>query len=102
MRDELGNSLSSRCLAGALNCSLAEPFVGIVTKPTKPLEPSFGSELPTQPALEQSILAARLAARALAKPQEADGDAAWCDSEAPTGVEAERPLFPPSPRPPRI
>jgi hypothetical protein len=74
-----------------------------VTKPTiEPLELSFGSEMPTQPALEQSMLAARLAARALAKPQEDDGEAVWCDSEAPTGVEAERPLFPPSPRAPRI
>lgn len=77
------------------------PFLGIVTKPTtKPQEQTFGSELPTQPALEQSILAARLAARALAKPLEEDP--VWCDSEAPTGVEAERPLFPPSPRAPRI
>jgi hypothetical protein len=73
-----------------------------VTKsPIKPLELNFNSELPTQPALEQSILAARLAARALAKPHE-DDEAVWCDSEAPTGVEAERPLFPPSPRAPRI
>jgi hypothetical protein len=72
-----------------------------VTKPTiEPLELSFGSEMPTQPALEQSMLAARLAARALARPN--DDEAVWCDSEAPTGVEAERPLFPPSPRPPRI
>jgi hypothetical protein len=72
-----------------------------VTKPTtEPVELSFGSELPTQPALEQSILAARLAARALARPN--DADEVWCDSEAPTGVEAERPLFPPSPRTPRI
>jgi len=73
----------------------------VVTKSTtKPVEPSFGSELPTQPAVEQSILAARLAARALAKPL--DDEAVWCDSEAPTGVEVERPLFPPSPRAPRI
>jgi hypothetical protein len=67
----------------------------------KPLELCFDSEKPTEPALEQSLLAARLAARALAQPQ-ADDEAVWCDSEAPTGVEAERPLFPPSPRPPRI
>ena len=67
----------------------------------KPLELSFDSEKPTEPALEQSLLAARLAARALAKPQ-ADDEPVWCDSEAPTGVEAERPLFPPSPRAPRI
>lgn len=71
-----------------------------VTKPTiKPLELSFGSELPTQPAFERSALAARLAARALKKSED---EQVWCDSEAPTGVEAERPLFPPSPRPPRI
>ena len=72
-----------------------------VTKSTlKPLELNFDSELPTQPALEQSMLAARLAARALAKPD--DDEPGWCDSEAPTGVEAERPLFPPSPRTPRV
>jgi hypothetical protein len=73
-----------------------------VTNSTKePLEPLFDSEVPTQPALEQSLLAARLAARALAKPHEDDGPS-WCDSEAPTGVEAERPLFPPPPRSPRV
>jgi hypothetical protein len=72
-----------------------------VTKSTsEPAELAFGSELPTEPAFEQSILAARLAARALAKPD--DDDAVWCDSEAPTGVEAERPLFPRPPRAPRI
>jgi hypothetical protein len=73
-----------------------------LTNPKQEPSPlSFDSELPTQPALEQSLLAARLAARALAKPHE-DDEPEWCDSEAPTGVEAERPLFPPSPRAPRI
>ena len=62
------------------------------------LELSFGSELPTEPALERSALAARVAARALVKEE----DAVWCDSEAPTGVEAERPLFPLPPRTPRV
>ena len=74
-----------------------------VTKPKlEPLDLSFGSERPTEPALEQSLLAARLAARALRGKPASDEEAAWCDSEAPTGVEAERPLFPPSPRAPRI
>jgi hypothetical protein len=74
----------------------------MVTKLTQePLKPLFDSEVPTQPALEQSLLAARLAARARARPQD-DEEAVWCDSEAPTGVEAERPLFPPPPRSPRV
>jgi len=90
--------VSARCWGAKLQaCGAVERNV---TKPTiKPLELSFGSELPTQPAFERSALAARLAARALKKPDE---EQVWCDSEAPTGVEAERPLFPPSPRPPRI
>jgi hypothetical protein len=72
-----------------------------VTKSTiKPLELSFGSELPTQPALERTALAARLAARAR-NGKQADAET-FCDSEAPTGVEAERPLFPPPQRAPRI
>jgi hypothetical protein len=73
-----------------------------VTKsPKEPLEPLLDSGVPTQRALEQSLLAARLAARARAKPHD-DEEVAWCDSEAPTGVEAERPLFPRPPRPPRV
>jgi hypothetical protein len=71
-----------------------------VTKSTiEQLELEFDSERPTRPDLERAALAARLAARALARHTD---EPAWCDSEAPTGVEVERPLFPPPPRAPRV
>jgi hypothetical protein len=60
------------------------------------LELDLDSELPTDPAPEQATLSARAAAATLA-----DRDA-WCDSEAPTGVAAERPVLPRPPRAPQV
>jgi hypothetical protein len=62
---------------------------------TKRLELSFGSEFPTERAPEQAAAAALAAKAAL----EAE---VWCDSEAPTGVAAERPILPRPPRAPRL
>jgi hypothetical protein len=65
-----------------------------VTNPTiEILELNLDSEHPTEPASEGSAAASRRAAAQ---------EEGWCDSEAPTGVEAERPLFPPPPRPPTV
>jgi|GEM_PF-3960174 len=66
---------------------------------TDQLELDFGSEQPTLPDLERAALAARIAARAFAKKPDDD---LWCDSEAPTGVEVERPVFPGPPRSPSV
>jgi hypothetical protein len=64
-----------------------------VTNPTlEILALRVDSELPTEPAPEAAATAARKVAQ----------EEVWCDSEAPTGVEAERPLFPPPPRPPSV
>jgi hypothetical protein len=65
------------------------------------LKPTFGSEVPTEPAPERSALAARIAAKALSQPTLADEEV-WCDSEAPTGVAAERPILPRPPRSPSV
>lgn len=79
------------------------------------LELAFGSELPTNVNPARSQAAARVAARALAdealtarqrpapapEPERAEQEM-WCDSEAPTGVAAERPLLPRPPRNPRV
>lgn len=78
----------------------------------EPLDLSFGSEMPTQPDLEGAALAAHLNAKSLAArhaqvarkeatPRKEE-DPLWCDSEAPTGVEVERPVFPGPPRSPRV
>jgi hypothetical protein len=70
------------------------------------LDLSFGSEKPTQPDLRGAALAAHLNAKSLAARQAAamrkEEDPLWCDSEAPTGVEVERPVFPGPPRSPRV
>jgi hypothetical protein len=64
-----------------------------VTNPTiESLALDLDSELPTEPAPE-GVAAA---------PRKVEHEEPWCDSEAPTGVEAERPLFPPPPRPPTV
>jgi hypothetical protein len=72
----------------------------------EPLDLSFGSEKPTQPDLQGAALAAYVTAKSLgarhAEAVKKDDDAMWCDSEAPTGVEVERPLFPLPPRTPRV
>ena len=86
-----------------------------VTKPKlEPLDLSFGSEKPTQPDLQGAALAAHLNAKSLAARHAAvarkqaqaqarkDEEPLWCDSEAPTGVEVERPVFPGPPRSPRV
>jgi hypothetical protein len=56
--------------------------------PIPKLELELDSELPTDRAPERAARSARAASAALA-----DGDV-WCDSEAPTGVAAERPALP--------
>jgi hypothetical protein len=65
-------------------------------KPLSQLELDLGSEIPTERAPEEAAKEARVAAKALV-PEDV-----WCDSEAPTGVAAERPIFPPPPRKPRV
>jgi hypothetical protein len=68
-----------------------------VSKPSlEELELIFDSEFPTARAPESAALAARLADKAWV---EADG---WFDSEAPTGVAAERPVLPRPPRAPEV
>jgi hypothetical protein len=63
-----------------------------------------GSEIPTERAPEQAASAARIAAARLAAvaSEAAPVEEVWCDSEAPTGVAAERPILPRSPRVPRV
>ena len=63
--------------------------------PMQKLELDLDSELPTDRAPEQAALSARAAA-ALADAE------VWCDSEAPTGVAAERPVLPRPPRAPQV
>jgi hypothetical protein len=63
--------------------------------PISQLDLNFGSEFPTYRDPER---AARAAAQAVSEEEQEP----WCDSEAPTGVAAERPLFPLPPRAPRV
>jgi hypothetical protein len=66
-----------------------------VSKPTiEQLELIFDSGFPTARAPESVERAARLAAAAK--------DDEFCDHEAPTGVAAERPVFPAPPRSPAV
>lgn len=58
----------------------------------------FGSEFPTERAPERAALAARADVAARAEAEEPP----WFDSEAPTGVAAERPLLPRPPRSPQL
>jgi hypothetical protein len=60
------------------------------------VEPAFNSEFPTEPHAEHAAQAARAIAATLAE------DDVWCDSEAPTGVAAERPLLPRPARTPQV
>jgi hypothetical protein len=95
------------------------------------IELDFGSEFPTHRNPERAALVAREAAKAhgartsvnrfervedvrsvqaakMASVGAEEGERAsseaepWCDSEAPTGVAAERPLLPRPPRSPRV
>ena len=67
------------------------------TKPaTDQTEPAFDSEFPTEPHAERAAQTARAIAATLAE------EDVWCDSEAPTGVAAERPLLPRPPRAPQV
>jgi len=61
------------------------------------LELVFGSEFPTERAPDRAARAARIAAQGRKEEQET-----WFDSEAPTGVAAERPLLPRPPRSPSL
>ncbi len=65
-------------------------------KPLSELKLDFSSEIPTERAPEQAAKAAREAVKSLRVEE------TWCDSEAPTGVAAERPIFPQPPRTPRV
>ena len=58
----------------------------------------FGSEFPTERAPERAALVARIATIQARKEEQE----AWFDSEAPTGVAAERPLLPRPPRSPTL
>ena len=66
------------------------------------LELSFDSESPTERAPERAASAAKAAAQALAKPPRGMTEDVWFDSEAPTGVAAERPILPRPPRTPSV
>lgn len=66
------------------------------------LQLTFGSELPTERAPERAASAARAAVQALASVKPQPEEERWCDSEAPTGVAAERPLLPRPPRTPSV
>jgi hypothetical protein len=91
------------------------PFVRTVSKPSlEHLELIFGSEFPTERAPERAALAARRVAQAVSDAaelvaltevtelREVTEGGAWCDSEAPTSVAAERPLLPRPPRSPNL
>jgi len=69
----------------------------VTTETLEHLALNFDSEFPTERAPERAALAARIAAQSLGKEDEV-----WCDSEAPTGVAAERPILPRPPRAPRV
>jgi hypothetical protein len=62
------------------------------------------SEKPTERAPERSAGAAQIGAAGLAvvASDAAPVEEVWCDSEAPTGVAAERPILPRSPRLPEV
>jgi hypothetical protein len=83
----------------------------VTSKALDKLELMFDSEVPTKIDPAGAAVAARVAANALAEearrsrePGEGESGAQeiWCDSEAPTGVAAERPLLPRPPRAPRV
>jgi hypothetical protein len=77
-----------------------------VSKPLERLELVFGSEFPTERAPERAAAAARKAALTLDDEVERGLEELhtedWIDSEAPTGVAAERPLLPRPPRSPSL
>lgn len=83
----------------------------MTSKALDKLELNFDSEFPTNVNPARAAIAARIAAKVLADEAQQERERAerqsgaqeiWCDSEAPTGVAAERPLFPPPPRAPRV
>ena len=59
------------------------------------LDLDFGSDIPTEPAPQRGAETVRAAAKTL-------NEESWFDSEAPTGVAAERPLLPRPPSLPRV
>lgn len=97
-------------LSAFAKVNLARAVREVVSKSSlEQLELVFGSEFPTERAPERAALAARKAALGLLdealdeKTDEADAQREpWFDSEAPTGVAAERPLLPRPPRPPNL
>ncbi|HVY30370.1 MAG TPA: hypothetical protein VHB79_27620 [Polyangiaceae bacterium] len=83
----------------------------MTSKALDKLELMFDSEVPTKINPAGAAAAARAAAKALADEalrkreldeRESGAQEIWCDSEAPTGVAAERPLLPRPPRAPRV
>jgi hypothetical protein len=83
----------------------------VTSETLEQLDLTFGSEFPTNVNPARAQAAARAAAAALSGEPKRLGEGAeherieqesWCDSEAPTGVAAERPLFPPPPRAPSV
>jgi len=83
----------------------------VTSKALDKLELMFDSEVPTKINPAGAAIAARVAAKALADEtprerghgeRESGAQEIWCDSEAPTGVAAERPLLPRPPRAPRV
>jgi hypothetical protein len=77
-----------------------------VSKPLEHLELVFGSEFPTERAPARAAAAARKAALTLDEDAEQGAEDAqrerWIDSEAPTGIAAQRPLLPRPPRSPTL
>jgi hypothetical protein len=84
-----------------------------VTNHADATRPVFDSERPTSQAPFRARLAAQLAAeqrkreqeekaKEKPKPEPQQVPAGFEESEAPTGVEVERPLFPKPPRMPRV
>ena len=103
----------SRCLSG--HCR--GPYQAVVTHDhANATRPVFDSERPTSQAPYRAALAAQLAAEQRKREQEekakdkakerakpdSEGTPGFEESEAPTGVEVERPLFPKPPRMPRV
>ena len=84
------------CKLAKVLCSGAVDLPSVSKLPFEQLELSFGTEFPTERAPERAAAAARAA---LQRRREQEN---WCDSEAPTRVAAERPLFPRPPRSPKL
>ncbi len=65
-------------------------------QPTQKGRPSVRSDIPTDRAPEPSP-----GAKVEGRPSDPEGGC-WCDSEAPTGVAATRPVLPRPPRSPNV